>query len=338
VVSRYGQPANALTARPGAQVNDPRRNALLAYKQGAPANALTAAPAQNAQPPSAPPPLPPNPNPQGGAIASGTGPTLNAPPAKGSVSPPTSARDRAVDSVRGKVNPLAPGGGGSGGPPPPDPFGGYDDLVTQQELLEQQRAVEERKLQGEKAAALQEARARMNLAGAGLSGLGAANESRIASDQNAGRIDALSAYDANARASLRDTAADQRDELRADVEKWDYEQTALEDIDGDGFYGNPKNPDNAIDSFDTATEFDAALTNNQGVDLDTSWFDGENADALPGSEAVPFSLTSAQLSQAQAAGHNLQKVKNVTTGNALGMRTYTLYKDEEGRFYVVEQG
>lgn len=332
MVSRYGQPANALTARPGApQTDDPRRAALAAFK------GLTApGPAISGPPPRVP--TAPNPSQLGGSTPPGTGLKVGQPPEKGTVAPPKSARDRAVEQMKANARTSVSTG------QVPDPFS-YDDLADQREQLERQRGVEERKLQAERAAALQEARARSNLAGGGLSGLSAANESRIASDQNAGRIDALSAFDERGREALRNTAADERarladeqDKLRYDAERWDYESQFGVDIDSDGFVGPPGGPNaQTPDQAAALDAFEKTLANNQGVDLDTSWFDSQNADAPPGSEAVPFSLTAGQLAQAQAAGHNLQKVKNVTTGNALGMKTYTLYRDEEGRFYAVPQ-
>lgn len=122
------------------------------------------------------------------------------------------------------------------------------DVAGTSERQGDERAAEVSRLQATRAEALQNARAKMNFAGAGLSGGGAALEGDIGRTQDRARIEALSALDrgnaqeirslkedeyTQGRRGTEDRATDQRNA----VELAGSEEDLRQDIDHDGHIG-----------------------------------------------------------------------------------------------------
>lgn len=94
------------------------------------------------------------------------------------------------------------------------------------------RAAADADLKASKAQALQQARAKMNLSGGGLSGASGALEGDIGRVQDRSRLEALQGIDEKDRAEQMQTLHDAED-------LYDLEESDGQDIDGDGNIGRP---------------------------------------------------------------------------------------------------
>jgi hypothetical protein len=338
MVSRFQphSPGGLTAAKPPpmSPETDERRKALLAYKQGQPGAGAGVKP-QAASLMVKPQATPSTSNPGGvqmrGAPGQSPAPT---PSPIGGLAPGGTAT-----GVQKRGDGTIIGAGAAKFGSTPKPPGVYDELARQKEEQAKQRAVEERRLQESRAKALQDARARMNLAGGGLSGLSAAVDSRVSADQNAGITDALSAFDRNAQQANRDLARDERerkaDEMQAirdDVELKQLEEELGIPLDDDGEVGF----DDPTDPSDRAEERRAYAEDLRARNQTKDLFGGDNdtPDGQGGTPEEPLRISRDELQRLHGLGATFKQESR--SGWSDGQwKTVVLWVDDLGNYYQV---
>jgi hypothetical protein len=183
---------------------------------------------------------------------------------------------------------------------------------------EGERAAFQQELEANRAKAMQQAEARAGVAGMGLSGATGQLVSDIGrQQQRAGQL-AMGEFE-------RQQSAAQFQDIQRQASIWDLEQAENQDIDGDGFRGNPdvgEKPDDP--QAGVITDEQKQTLSTLQVD-DYSIFD---PDTESGTRQEPYSITQQQITALGREGFQLRPVQ----GGINGRRAFV---DQYGNYYII---
>ena len=183
---------------------------------------------------------------------------------------------------------------------------------------EGERAAFQQELEANRAKAMQQAEARAGLAGMGLSGATGQLVSDVGrQQQRAGQL-ALGEFD-------RQQAAADFLEIQRKVDIWDVEQAENQDIDGDGFRGNPDVGEKPGDpQAGVMTDKQKQTLSTLKVD-DYSFID---TDTESGTKQEPYSITQQQVIALGRQGFQLRPVDD-------GINGKRAFVDQYGNYYII---
>ena len=183
---------------------------------------------------------------------------------------------------------------------------------------EEEKAAFGQELEAQRAKAMQQAEARAGAAGMGLSGATGQLVSDVGRQQTrAGQLAMGDFERAQAQAQFQD--------IQRKASIWNSEQAENQDLDGDGFRGNPDlkeqpgDPEAGVVSDEQKRVLGSLNVN------DYSIFD---PDTGPGTEQEPYSITSDQISALAAQGFRLTPTQKKLGGKVT-------YIDQYGNYYTV---
>jgi hypothetical protein len=221
---------------------------------------------------------------------------------------------------------------------PPSTSGSYDPedsdldgIISLAEKQAAERRASQDDLAKSKAEQLQQAQAKANLGGMGLSGAAASQQASITRQADRTSVETQ----ADLRQKQSDEAFQQQQRLAA---IWEQELADGVDLDGDKYVGPPpsmtgKTPDQYNNDRKEASRQEAASkfeANNAGEDL--FYWDADNA---PGSVERPYVANAAARKEMEAAGFDFKekKVSGVDRVNG-GWVDRQIYVDNDGHFWI----